>query len=88
MDVLLANTWNYARAYVDEIVVFNGTWDDHMTHLDNVMSILEETGLTLKGKKCQIGMTRSKHLGHVTAGEDLTWCRQDRSSPAICTTEN
>ena len=37
VGVLLANTQNYPRAYLDDIVVFSGSWKDHMTYLTTLV---------------------------------------------------
>ena len=53
--------------YLDAIWAFNPNWDDHLDHVDLPFNILSKAGLMLKGRKCQIGMTRCKYLGHVVS---------------------
>ena len=36
MDVVLAPCYQYANAYIDDIIVFSSSWEDHLTHLRDV----------------------------------------------------
>ena len=36
--ILQANSRDYARAYLDNIMTFRGSWEDYMTYKDQVMS--------------------------------------------------
>ena len=38
--------------YLDEIIVFSPTFNDHVQHLRQVFQRLEERGVKLKPKKC------------------------------------
>ena len=38
--------------------------EQHKYHLQQVFQKLEESGLTLQGKKCHCGMTQVSYLGH------------------------
>lgn len=66
MDGILDDMQEYAAAYyLDDIVFFGKTWQQHISHLELVLNRLQETGLTLKLKKCQLGMQECTFLGHV-----------------------
>ena len=62
---MLINHQDYARAYLDDVVVFSDTWEDHLLHLSRVLKEFRIRGLTLKARKCQIGMGTCKFLGHI-----------------------
>ena len=55
----------FASAYLDDLIIFSSTWENHLTHLRAVLSRLQELGLTTKPSKCQFGMTECTYLGHV-----------------------
>ena len=65
MDVLLKRIREYADAYLDDLVIFSHTWEEHCKHLRAVFSRLREAGLTAKPAKCQLGMQQCVYLGHV-----------------------
>ena len=45
--------------------MFSANWDDHLKHLDLVLTCLKEEGLTIQAAKSQLGMNTCKFLGHV-----------------------
>ena len=65
MDQLLHGLEGYAAAYLDDIVVFSESWEEHRGHLLGVLEQLRKAGLTLKPHKCQFAMTECVYLGHV-----------------------
>lgn len=51
--------------YLDDIVVFSSTVDDHISRLDLVLSRLQREGLKVKLEKCQFFKEEVQYLGHV-----------------------
>ena len=49
--------------YIDDIIVFSGTWKDHLQHQRLLMSQLEEVGLKLKPSKCHFAKKEVEYLG-------------------------
>ncbi|CAM4545541.1 unnamed protein product [Caretta caretta] len=58
VDGLLAGLGEYAVAYLDDVAIFSNSWADHLEHLQKVLERIREAGLTVKAKKCQIGLNR------------------------------
>jgi hypothetical protein len=58
--------------FFDDILVYNKTWQEHIRHLDEVLSIMEAQSLYAKEPKCEFGMTKLLYLGHIISapGED------------------
>ena len=48
MNSMLADKASLAAAYIDDIVIFSTTFEEHLNHLETVFNRLEETGLILK----------------------------------------
>ena len=48
----------FTAAYLDDLVIFIKSWEEHVLHVKNVLRILREAGLTAKPEKCQMGMSR------------------------------
>ena len=65
MDHVLRGLENSTAAYLDDVVIFSGNWNDHLCHLSSVLQALREAGLTMKAKKCQFAMTQCCYLGHI-----------------------
>ena len=51
--------------FFDDILVFNRTWEEHLQHLDEILSLMEEHSLFAKESKCEFGLTEILYLGHV-----------------------
>ena len=68
---VLRDCWSFARAYIDDIVVFSGSWEEHLTHLHKVLHCLEVANLTIKMSKCQFGRVEVHYLGHVIGGGEV-----------------
>ncbi|CAM5122719.1 unnamed protein product [Natator depressus] len=64
VDGLLAGLGEYAVAYLDDVAIFSDSWAEHLAHLQKVLERIREAGLTVKTKKCQIGLNRVTYLGH------------------------
>jgi hypothetical protein len=65
MDKVLYEHRAYAKCYIDDIVVFSSTFDEHLLHIRSVLSALADIGLTLNPDKCHVAHHSVKLLGHV-----------------------
>ena len=68
MDGLIRGLSSFSAAYLDDLVVFSSTWEEHVGHVRAIFERLREAGLTAKLRKCQFGMTNCVYLGHVVGG--------------------
>ena len=59
--------WQIAVLYLDDIVVFGKSFEDHLCNLRKVFDRLSEAGLTLKPKKCQFLQEEISFLGHIVS---------------------
>ena len=60
MDILLGPCHQYASAYLDDIVVFSTSWEDHLVHLKDVLQRLDKVGLKARAKKCYFAIEAFK----------------------------
>ncbi|XP_064475377.1 uncharacterized protein LOC135389242 [Ornithodoros turicata] len=66
MDVVLDDAkFNYAMAYMDDVVVFSKSFDEHLVHLGNVLSRMRDAGLTINPGKVQLASPKVDLLGFV-----------------------
>ena len=42
MDQVIRGMHKFASAYLDDLIIFSTTWEDHLTHLKAVLSRLQE----------------------------------------------
>lgn len=56
---------SFVTAYIDDILVFLTTLEEHLEHLRTVLQRLCEVGLKLKLAKCRFARKQVEYLGHV-----------------------
>ena len=80
-----------ATAYIDDVFVFNPTWESHLKSLDATLGRLVEAGLKCKLSKCSFGGDSIKCLGQlvsksgVTIDDDKIQAIRDLPRPADAT---
>ncbi|GFT70916.1 retrovirus-related Pol polyprotein from transposon 17.6 [Trichonephila clavipes] len=55
----------FSRAYIDDIAIFSKNWEEHLLHLDTILTKLSELNFTVNLKKCAFGKAQIKYLGHI-----------------------
>ena len=69
--VLTKLHWTHCLVYLDDIIIFSRTFEEHMDRLKTVLSRLKKAGLTLKPRKCQWVQRSVKYLGHIISEEGI-----------------
>ena len=57
--------------YLDDIIIFSKTPDDHITQLEGVFEKLAKAGLKLKPSKCEFFRSKLKYLGHIVSKDGI-----------------
>ncbi|GFY32406.1 retrovirus-related Pol polyprotein from transposon 17.6 [Trichonephila clavipes] len=57
--------------YLDDIIVFSETFEDHLIRLRLVLKCLQEAGLKLNSKKCLFAAQEVKILGHLVSSNGV-----------------
>ena len=60
--------------YLDDIIVFSNTVEEHLEHLTTVLTLLRNARITLKLKKCAFVQGRVDYLGHVVSTREIVRC--------------
>lgn len=55
----------FVLAYLDDIIVFSNSEEEHKTHLDIVLGKIKASGLSLNMNKCKFNKREIEILGHV-----------------------
>ena len=71
MNELLRGCQGFAGAYLDDIVIFSCSWEEHLHHLSEVFTVLQNAGLTIKPIKCQFAHGQVHYLGHIIGGGSI-----------------
>ena len=70
MDTVLDDIQDFSGTYMEDIIIFSQTWEDHVAHIKCVLDRLRKAGLTSKPAKCQWGSVSLTFLGH-TVGRGM-----------------
>ena len=62
--ILAPYLWIFCLVYIDDIVVYSKSYEDHIKHLDKVLQAVEDAGITLSPKKCHLFYGSILLLGH------------------------
>ena len=62
---------DFVSLYLDDILVFSPSLEDHLNHLGQVLNRLSEVGLKLKPSKCHFVTLRVEYLGHLITPQGI-----------------
>jgi hypothetical protein len=49
----------------DNLLIYSKTWEEHLQHVEQILTIMEGQSLYAKDSKCEFGMTEVLYLGHI-----------------------
>lgn len=70
LDRLLSTTSN-CIAYIDDILIFSNSLDEHLKQIRSILSIFVDSGFKLNMKKCHFGYKEVEYLGMIVNGEGV-----------------
>ena len=59
---------DFLIVYLDDILIFSGTWDGHVRHVKQVLDTLQRENMYVKMSKCEFGNIALVYLGHIVGG--------------------
>jgi hypothetical protein len=62
---------DFVVVYIDDILIYSGSLEEHAKHLRKVFQMLRENNLYAKLEKCEFGVTKVDFLGHRITQEGL-----------------
>jgi hypothetical protein len=51
--------------FFDDLLIYSKTWEEHLQHMEQILTIMEDQSLYSKESKCEFGMTGILYLGHI-----------------------
>jgi hypothetical protein len=80
-DVLKSVIKKFALVYLDDVIIYSKTLQQHIVHIEKVLDLLRKAGLKIKISKCTLLQTSVNYLGHVISqtGIHMIPRRQKRS---------
>ena len=72
MDLILAGlTFECCLVYLDDIICYSRTFEEHLTRLGTIFDRLAKANLKLKASKCQLFQTEVHFLGHIVSRQGI-----------------
>ena len=69
IDKVLMGCADFAMGYLDDIIIFSKTEEEHLHHLEEIFSRLQHFGLKMKREKCAFFKQHIQYLGHLISNE-------------------
>ena len=70
-DVLRQFIDSFVVVYLDDILIFSKTWSEHLQHVEQVLSTLQQHKLYVNMEKCSFGMQSIQYLGYIIDTEGV-----------------
>nr|CAD1835498.1 unnamed protein product [Ananas comosus var. bracteatus] len=70
-DVLRPFLDDFVIVYLDNILIYSRSWEEHLAHVKKVFMLLEEHQLHLNPKTCEYGKQSLVYLGFVVGGGEF-----------------
>ena len=69
--VLVGLNWKICLIYLDDIIIFSSTFEEHLQRLQKVLDCIANAGLKLKPQKCHLFRTEVLYLGFLVGREGV-----------------
>lgn len=71
MNSIFGSMKGFCSVYLDDVIIFSKTREEHEAHLERVFQALEENQLYVKLSKCKFELTELKFLGHIVGNNGV-----------------
>ena len=66
-DIFKNELYKFVLVYLDDIIIYSKTFDDHIVHLRSVFELLLSAGLRLNRTKCEFFKNEIDYLGYIVS---------------------
>jgi hypothetical protein len=88
-DMLQPFTNSFVVVYLDDILIFNKSWEEHLQHIQQVLHTLRQHKLCANLEKCSFGINKVQYVGYIVDEHgvhvDLAKIQVIRDWPALST---
>src|SRR6266508_1068228 len=70
-QVLRKYLGKFVLVYLDDIIIYSKTFEEHKEHIKLVFEALQAASLMMKPKKCKFAQKELRFLGHIISAEGI-----------------
>jgi hypothetical protein len=70
-DVFIPFLDDFVIVYLYDILIFSGTWDERVRHVNKALDTLQREKFYVKLSKCEFGKTALVYIVHIIGGGQL-----------------
>ncbi|EXX71174.1 gag-pol fusion protein [Rhizophagus irregularis DAOM 197198w] len=70
-EVLRGYLWKFVMVYLDNVIIYSDTFEQHLEHLRVIFDRLEDAGLKLNPDKCSFVKEELEFLGHIVSNKGI-----------------
>ena len=70
-NLIATGRWDYVVIYLDDIVIFSHSLEDHKRHVSEILSILDAAHFKVSPPKCTIAVQQIEFLGHIVTASTI-----------------
>lgn len=78
--VLKGLTWKICLVYIDDIIIFSKTFEEHLENSELVLKRLRKAHLKVNAKKCLLNRQEVMYLGYIISGSGIKTSQEKTSS--------
>ena len=72
MEIMLSGLlWKCCVVYIDDIIIYSNTFEEHLHHLEEVFKRLKMCNVVIKPAKCKLARKETIYLGHIVGNGQL-----------------
>jgi transposase InsO family protein len=68
MNKVLRAYSHFAQAYIDDIIIFSHSFEEHLSHLNAIFEVLDRLNFSINLEKCSLAVKQLSYLGHKIGG--------------------
>ena len=81
LDIILSGVRRQScLIYLDDVIVFSRSTDEHLRHVEEIFTLLRRAGITLKLTKCSFLQPKVDYLGHMITPGKLSVATENTKS--------
>ena len=86
LDIIISGVrWQTYLIYLDDVIVFSRDTSSQIQHVDQVLALLRNAGVSLKLKKCSFFQPKVNYLGHVITPRKILVAKENTAAFANAT---